>query len=49
MHLNSQILHLFYVFVMLTGSVTVGVLSHNPKEVPKLDYFIAFLFLFGRL
>lgn len=42
MNPTSQILHLFYVAVMLTGSFTVGMLSRNPKHVPKIDYFIAF-------
>lgn len=42
MNPTSQVLHLFYVAVMLVGAFTVGILSRNPKHVPKIDYFIAF-------
>ncbi len=43
--MNSQtsVLHWIYVLVMLLGSLTVLYLSRNPKKVPKIEYFIAFI------
>lgn len=39
---ETTILHWFYFIVMLVGSITIWIMSKNPKKVPKIDYFLAF-------
>ena len=42
MNVEFNILHWIYVFIMLSGSTIVFILSRNPEKVPKIEYFLAF-------
>lgn len=43
MNIESIVLHWIYVIVMLTGSTIIFFMSRKPKNVPKIEYFIAFI------
>ncbi|MCG8542047.1 MAG: bacteriorhodopsin [Clostridia bacterium] len=36
-------LHWIYVASMAAGAIAIAIMSRNPKGVPKVDYFVAFL------
>ncbi|WP_435790752.1 bacteriorhodopsin [Clostridium sp.] len=43
MNFEFIILQLIYVVIMAAGAITIAVMSRNPRGVPKMDYFIAFI------